>query len=136
MIEDDVDIVQKISIEKLTALINPFERTNWVKLTSPLTIEEVLSSVPISYDIPQKMELIWNVEDRMTHAGRIHWLVLNWSDDFPIDLDFGMPEMGYPSSEIIHDGHHRLMAAMILKKEFINARCSGAVSEIEKYLTN
>lgn len=126
-------LIQKISISKLIELIDPFKWSNWVKCDSPLTIDEILTSSTISPDIPQEMTLIWNTESREIHAGRIHWLVLNWSDDYPIDLDFGIPQL-FQSTDILLDGHHRLMAAIILKKEFINARCCGAVSEIEKYL--
>jgi len=125
---------QKISLEKFVALFNPFESNIWVKVSSPLTVEEILKASSVSPDVPQQTELIWNVEDRFTHAGRVRWLIENWSDDYPIDIDFGMPNLGYPSSELICDGNHRLMAAIVLKRKWINANCSGEVNEIEKYL--
>lgn len=131
-----LDFVQKIDLKKFTERFDPFQNCIWIKLTTPLTVAEILSAVPVSaLEVEQKQEYgIWNVEERDVHAGRVKWLIDNWSDKFPIDLDFGMPNLGYPSTQLICDGNHRLMAAIILKKKYINATCSGEEKEINKYV--
>jgi hypothetical protein len=59
------------------------------------------------------------------HARRIAWLMKNgW--DAPIDIDVGIPSMGfYPY--ILVDGHHRLCAAIMTGETVIKAQVSGAL---------
>lgn len=59
------------------------------------------------------------------HARSIAWLIKNgWEDS--IDLDVGIPSMGY-YPYIVLDGHHRLCAALITGEEVIKAQVSGAL---------
>lgn len=61
----------------------------------------------------------------MWHARRIAWLMKNgW--DAPIDIDVGIPSMGY-YPYILVDGHHRLCAAIITGETEIKAQVSGAI---------
>jgi len=124
---------QKISVNKILEIKNPFQSLIWVKLNSPLTQEEIFNAIPINPSVSKEMDLIWDIESREKHAGRILWLYQNWSDNFPIELDFGMPDIGYPATEFITDGHHRLMAAIMLKKEWIYANCSGSIACIQEF---
>jgi hypothetical protein len=59
------------------------------------------------------------------HARRIAWLMKNgW--DAPIDIDVGIPSMGY-CPYILADGHHRLCAAIMTGETVIKAQVSGAL---------
>lgn len=70
----------------------------------------------------------WTLLD---HAARIAWLVVNgWED--PIELDFGIPSLGYSWYPLL-DGHHRLAAAIFRQDPWIPANCSGSMDEIERF---
>jgi hypothetical protein len=56
--------------------------------------------------------------------------VCNFSDDYPIEIDVGIPGFCYL---YVDDGNHRIAAAIYLKKKYIQAVCGGSISEIEKY---
>jgi len=59
------------------------------------------------------------------HARRIAWLIKNgWEDS--IDLDVGIPSMGY-YPYIVIDGHHRLCAAIMTGEAVIKAQVSGSL---------
>jgi hypothetical protein len=59
------------------------------------------------------------------HARRIAYLMKNgWEDS--IDLDVGIPSLGYYPYPLI-DGHHRLCAAIMLGDTTIKAQVSGAL---------
>jgi hypothetical protein len=61
----------------------------------------------------------------LRHARRIAWLVVNrWED--PIELDVGIPSVGY-YPYIVIDGHHRLCAAIISGDTEIRAQVSGSI---------
>lgn len=130
---------EKIDLIKLSNLFMPFHSRIWQKCDKPITrkeIEEyVLSNKLQSPDIKVEFDPVckfWDLSSRDIHLKRIAWLVQNFDDQFPIAIDFGVPNFG-GHFEII-DGNHRLLAAYFLGKEYVNAECSGAVSEIEKFL--
>jgi hypothetical protein len=65
------------------------------------------------------------VQSATWHARRIAWLMKNgW--DAPIDIDVGIPSMGY-YPYILVDGHHRLCAAIMTGEAVIKAQVSGAI---------
>lgn len=130
----------KIDLNKLKELFNPFESNVWVKIDSPITIDEITDYINKglyqSPDIEVKHDLIWDVSDRDIHLKRIAWLVKNYdSEQYPILIDFGIPSLGMGFFEI-SDGCHRVAAAIYRNDKFIYADCSGEVNEIEKYKLN
>ena len=122
----------KISISKLKEIYNPFESIIWHVLETPLTVEEITEA--IQYNNFTNLQSEEFATSRQHHVLRIAWLVLNWSDNFPIDIDFGCPNLGYPTRELVEDGNHRLAAAIYMNKDFINANCSGEEIETSKFL--
>lgn len=124
----------KISLDKLTQVWNPFYGCIWVKIDSPITKEEIANAIRkqqfITPDVPKPKDAIWDISSKEQHIQRIAWFVCNFSDDYPIEIDFGIP--GYCNLQV-DDGNHRLAAAIYSEKEFILAICGGDVSEIEKY---
>ena len=45
------------------------------------------------------------------HAERVAWLVIHEATD-PIEIDVGIPSIGYMPPEMVPDGNHRLAAAI------------------------
>lgn len=65
--------------------------------------------------------------ERLYHAGRIAWLVVERHDD-PIEIDIGFPELGqHPRNGLFDmiDGHHRLAAAEIRGDRLIRVAYAG-----------
>lgn len=125
---------QKIDLFKLLKRIDVFSMTIWFNNETHITLKEIEKAVK-HHDVmyrPSTGE--YDTDSHHEHVKRIAWLVENWSDDYPIELDFGIPELNYNVYNPIMDGHHRIFAAIYLQKLFINANCSGSVKEIEKYL--
>jgi hypothetical protein len=60
--------------------------------------------------------LIWDESTREEHIARIAWLVLNYNENYPIDIDFGTPSMDAHFE--VSDGNHRLAAAYYLNKKY------------------
>ena len=48
---------------------------------------------------------------RDAHAERVAWLVIHEATD-PIEIDVGIPSIGYMPPEMVPDGNHRLAAAI------------------------
>jgi hypothetical protein len=133
---DEKLLPEKISVSKLLEIYSPFERIIWNGLNTPLTKKETLKAIPIPYDSIYLTvhRLHKRLTTRQIHAGRILWLIQNWEDNNPpIDIDFGIPDLGYPTKELITDGNHRFFAAVIAEKPYIMANCSGQVSYIKHF---
>lgn len=65
------------------------------------------------------------VQTATWHARSIAWLMKNgWEE--PIDIDVGIPSMGY-YPYILTDGHHRLCAAIMTGESLIKAQVSGSL---------
>lgn len=76
-------------------------------------------------DIPYGDGGAIQLQSRLWHARRIAWLMKNgW--DAPIDIDVGIPSLGY-YPYILTDGHHRLCAAIMTGESWIKAQISGSV---------
>jgi len=131
------DKSEKIDLNKLAEIWSPFKSNIWVKLTSPITKEEITKALEEnnfqSPDVEVCHDLIWDISDRETHIKRIAWFVKNLdSEKYPIEIDFGIPNLNLGFFEI-YDGNHRLLAAYYREDKFIHVYCSGAVDEIKKY---
>ena len=64
--------------------------------------------------------------DGTDHAGRIAYLVLNEAFD-AIEVDVGIPAIGYAPHWMVQDGNHRLAAAIYAKRESILASVAGQI---------
>jgi hypothetical protein len=115
-----------IPIDKILDNIDdPFGR--WTT-NRPVTVDEVMEAFTngsdraaaesYSHETPGNMSVLW-------HANRIAYLMRNGWDD-PIDIDVGIPSLGY-YPYILTDGHHRLCAAILTGERFIKAQVSGSV---------
>lgn len=78
-------------------------------------------------------ELVMPPQTYQTHLRRVAWLVRNgWRD--PIELDVGVPELGYCSIWCVVDGNHRHAAAIYRGDTSILATISGSLDFAEKQL--
>ena len=67
------------------------------------------------------------------HAERIAYLVLH-QDTAPIQIDVGIPSLGYYPTHLITDGNHRLGAAFYRGDETIMVEFCGELEVIEAFL--
>lgn len=68
---------------------------------------------------------------RDMHVARIAYLAATgWRD--PIEVDVGIPCLGYAPSWPIQDGNHRFLAALFMGDEWVWADAQGETSEIER----
>lgn len=130
-------MTEKISISKLTKIWNPFEFKIWIKMETPVTEAEIVEAINnnqlIGPDSPKKMYMdFWDESTREEHVHRIAWFVKNYSHDYPLSLDFGIPNLGVGFN--FDDGNHRLAAAIFLKLEYVVAEVGGSIDEIEKFI--
>lgn len=121
---DVADGVIKLDLEKFAQWvrdnygenISPFENDPW-GLDFPLSPREVRG---LAAPVGQMLDL------RQIHAQAIAAYV-NAGWEHPIDIDVGIPSLGYLPSWPIEDGHHRLAAAIMLGRPWILAAYAGAV---------
>lgn len=66
------------------------------------------------------------------HAERIAWLVLYPAED-PIEIDVGVPILGYHIPWPVLDGNHRLAAAIFRKDLTILVAPAGQCAVIDRY---
>lgn len=134
-IYEDFNKLVKIDISKLSELINPYDSNIWVKVTKPITKEEISNAIRsnnlISPDFPKKTYLIWDESTREEHIARIAWLVTNYDEKYYIEIDFGVPSLGGRFE--LSDGNHRLAAAIYLNKPYILANVSGDLDLVDEY---
>lgn len=113
----------ELPVKKLARLCNPFVTPPWGtgKVTKAMVHKAIekgtlkIASVPVPVDsIPE------------IHAHRIAFLVEHPAID-PIEVDVGVPDLGYIPDWIVIDGNHRLGAAIIMGKETIPACVSGDI---------
>jgi hypothetical protein len=114
--------VQKI----LDNIDDPFGRWATGRVVTLKMVQEALSDG--SYALAEESYSHgkdYGDKSTLWHARRIAWLVRNgW--DAPIDLDVGIPSMGY-FPYILIDGHHRLCAAIVSGDSEIKAQVSGSI---------
>lgn len=127
----------KLDLDKIKEVWNPFKNIIWVTLETPITEEEITSAIEnnqlIHPDSPKKMYLnFWDESTREEHIQRIAWLVVNYNENFPIEIDFGIPELGAYFAFI--DGNHRMAAAIYRKEKYIRVSASGSEKEILTFI--
>lgn len=119
----------QIKIAKLMLHHNPYKYPVWGNFTvsKRLVTSCIYNNLYISIPVSQLSAFQRSrLNPRRLHAMRIAYLVLNY-DKMPIDLDVGIPEMGYFNIMIL-DGFHRIAAAIYRRDEYINADISGSVA--------
>jgi hypothetical protein len=131
----DNDLIIKVDVNLIADSWNPFRQKVWNGIKSPLNKHEVREAiVDRKLILPDtKFTESHRVLPRHIHVEKIAWLVLNFSDDYPIDIDFGIPGMTSNLTPMIEDGNHRFAAAIYLGRPYIMAGCSGAISLIETF---
>lgn len=112
----------RILIEKLQWL-SPFENTVWDGLKTPVTRREVAEAVQEGRLLSEPYRASWRRKD---HIERIAFMVVN-PDPKPLDFDVGVPELGCYVDWPLHDGHHRLAAAIFRGDEAIEADICGSL---------
>ena len=122
---------QWLDVEKIAAICNPYESTVWSSKVVRKKDVQMAITAGLLESAPYCMALEddW---DHQTHVQRIAWLVANgWSD--PIEVDVGIPVLGFHVNWPVTDGNHRLAAAIYRGDERILASVSGQVSYIEEF---
>lgn len=124
------DLVVKAPLDSL----KPWNPLNghpvWRGCEEPISPKEVEKAIKnkLFFDEP-----IVSSSPRKDHIARIAFLVVNGWWDY-IELDFGVPSMGYCPKWPVVDGNHRLAAAFFDGHTTIDAGISGSLEEAEKIL--
>ena len=120
-----------VPVRRLLLMANPVECPPW-NCKTMLVKNDVLSAIAANalWDAPIPPD---GTEDPYVHAQRIAWLVTHGWDD-PIDVDVGIPGLGYCPEWPIIDGNHRLYAAVIRGDKKILASVSGDLCYAAKRL--
>jgi hypothetical protein len=131
VMENDFDI---LSIEKLETICNPFKISIW-GTKYPVSYKEIEKAIKINYTFPTPYSSFLDPPrwSKNKHIGRIAYLVLN-PDLTPIEIDLGIPTLGYSPEWVVVDGNHRLAAAIFRGDKTINATCSGEVDLIKELI--
>ncbi len=114
-------MARQFIVSKLRELCDPTVITPWEEFTKPIRPTEVLLAVKEGRlrDRP-------GCDSRREHIERAAYLVVHgWKD--PIELDVGIPELGFHVSWPIMDGNHRFLAAIVRGDERIAGDGSGSV---------
>lgn len=130
--------VLKLSVAKLRLFADPFEHNPW-DYASKLTIELVTKCLYYKTYKQEAYPLLqfedgeaWTLED---HAKRIAYLVVfGWND--AIEVDVGIPDLGYSPQWPVMDGNHRLAAAIYMDLDVIEAEVSGDCEILSKLLAS
>ena len=123
---NSVDTPTPLAIKKIQKLCDPFKNCPWSDeyIITKKEIKEKISKGSV-LSLPSSSEF-----EKEQHIERIAYLVLN-HDPTPIDIDVGVPSLGYYPKWIIEDGNHRLSAAIYRQEKYIFAYCSGEDRVIE-----
>ena len=112
-VQIEVVLIQKHS--------DPFRDHPWGVMVTKKQVEKALRSGQL---VPQPTDT--------NHAGRIAYLVENEAQD-AIELDVGIPSMGYPGpANMTIDGNHRLAAAIYKNKKTILSSVSGSLNHAKE----
>lgn len=117
---------KRIRLEKLIEICNPMDTPPWG--FRKIRREEIqkyidandLQSEPYS----DSFASTWRRKD---HIRRIAYLVVNRSKT-SIELDVGIPELGYYGGWPIIDGNHRVVAAIFRNDKMIPVAICGSIS--------
>jgi hypothetical protein len=112
----------KVKVKRLARRCNPFGDSPWgVRLRRS--------------DVSRALE-VGMLEEKPgseKHAERIAYLV-NFGWKYAIEVDVGVPVLGYHVNWIVTDGNHRLAAAMFLGLEYIEVSVAGQMDYAKRVL--
>jgi len=120
----------KISVRKLVRKCNPYKEIILdAAFYTPITKKEIRREIKLGNLIPPGTRT-----DRklINHIRCIAWFVVNWSRQYPIEVDFEYSAF-YDKDVSVDNGNHRLAAAMFRDEPWILAGAIGKTSEIKKY---
>ena len=122
-----------LDVEKLTGYCNPLGA--WIELKRPITKDEVqacldagsenLAETPLWTEMAFGRVKLTQQEARDRHVSKIAYFVKHGIER-PIDLDVGVPSMGYFSDHFVTDGNHRLAGALLRGDKTIAASVCGS----------
>lgn len=116
-----------ISVSTLVGHCNPFPDTPWGYKIDP---QEILLAIEQEQFLSEPWERSRN-PSKMLHIQRIAYLVkYGWED--AIEIDVGVPCLGYYETWFVIDGNHRYCAAIIRQQELILASVAGQISYAEE----
>lgn len=115
-----------LPVTRLSEICNPFLEEIWGSCVTEDAVREALLQKHF-VDTPD------TGEDTFDHAGRIAFFVENESCD-PIDIDVGVPVIGFYLEWIVVDGNHRFAAAIFAKRESILANVQGQLNYANELL--
>lgn len=114
--------IYKMSVAKIREKCDPFVNCCWADIDSPITINEVSNcNLADTLDSPSPRQRHIDIIAKFVHCG--------W--DNPIEIDVGVPSLGFSPSWIILDGNHRFAAAIVRKDKIIAVSASGVTNAIE-----
>ena len=109
---------------------NPLITNPWMADT-PITLGEISNAI-LAKDFQEHSDYLQVEFNRNYHIKRIAYMVVN-RQSMPIDVDFGIPSLGYYPNEPIYDGWHRIMAALYLHQPYIECDYSGEDSFAKEF---
>lgn len=93
---------------------------------------DVLAAIGAGRFIDRSFTTAKDEWDYEMHVARVAYLAAHgWKD--PIEVDVGIPSMGYFPAWPIQDGNHRFAAALIMGDKWIWADAQGEVDEIQRF---
>jgi hypothetical protein len=119
-----------LSVRKLcNKIVTPFEENPWFD-GKPITGQDIAQAIA-SNKLRKTPLTPWKnktheklMTSKAYHVQRIAYLAVSgWTD--PIQIDVGIPALGYDATEFICDGWHRFAAAIYKKDKEILCSWSG-----------
>lgn len=119
-----------VSVETLKGVANPLTDDPWGcgEITEAMIAEAIDSN-----DLLAIIHDSTNTWSREQHVARIAFIAVNGFYE-AIQIDVGIPGMGFNMHWIITDGNHRLAAAIYKNQKRIRAEISGDVSYAKELL--
>ena len=118
-----------VPLERMLELANPLSDWPWCcEAPTNQEIARLLSSAPL------EPEPVCTDDAAVRHIGRIRYLVQHGWDD-AIEIDVGVPALGYPGPEWpVTDGNHRLAAAQVRGDKTIRVDVAGQTCHAARLL--
>lgn len=113
-----------IPIRRLAKVCNPLSVNPWSCI--PFGKKEIAKSLRVGEFVSYSKPVPDDTFNCWPHANRIAYLIRKgWSD--AIEIDVGIPSLGYSPEWMIIDGNHRLAAAIYRKDKSILATVGGCL---------
>ena len=130
--------VVRVSVSKLREMADPFGCDVWScgSILAKESVTDSLHSKRYKFS-PYPGQVLhdckpWSLQD---HADRVAYLVVfGWCE--PVQVDVGIPDIGFMPQWPIIDGNHRLAAAIFAGLEAIDAEVSGDCELISQILAS